>query len=57
MNFWLLKGLDVMSDKICANVVLELETSRARLQVEKEQLQGEVKEIERRKGTYSLGHG
>jgi hypothetical protein len=33
-----------------ANTVLELETSRARLQVEKEQLQNEVREVERRKG-------
>ena len=31
-------------------IVLELETSRARLQMEKEQLQNEVREIERRKG-------
>lgn len=57
MNFWLLKGLDVIPDEVCANVVLELETSRARLQVEKEQLQGEIKEIERRKGMHSLEHG
>ena len=31
-------------------VVLELETSRARLQVEKEQLQNELRDCERRRG-------
>jgi len=51
MIFWLLRGLDVSYLGGRADVVLELETSRARLQVEKEQLQNEVKEIERRKGT------
>jgi hypothetical protein len=35
-------------------IVLELETSRARLQIEKEQLQNEVREIERRKGIQHL---
>lgn len=33
-------------------VVLELETSRARLQVEKDQLQNELRESERRKGMF-----
>jgi hypothetical protein len=33
-------------------IVLELETSRARLQVEKEQLTNELRESERRKGTH-----
>jgi hypothetical protein len=31
-------------------IVLELETSRARLQVEKEQLQNELRDSERRRG-------
>lgn len=50
MNFWLPSGRDVISPISFLTVVLELETSRARLQVEKEQLQNEVREIERRKG-------
>ena len=36
--------------------VLELETSRARLQVEKEQLQNELRESERRKSKHSIQH-
>jgi hypothetical protein len=37
-------------------IVLELETSRARLQVEKEQLQNELRDSERRKSTHSIQH-
>ena len=58
MICWLPKEPDVLSSNVPRLIlVLELETSRARLQMEKEQLQGEVREIERRKGITAFSRG
>jgi len=52
MTCWHLNVLDVSPAplNLMLIIVLELETSRARLQLEKDQLQNEVREVERRKG-------